>query len=305
MPEDDVLEHDGLSRPNTRKGRMQRLALARMLAKEAAGEIPTNIRFVFYEFEQAGLVSKQTLKLDGTPGKRAPAADLTAALTDLRELGLIPWEWIVDESRDVDAWPQHATVLEFLLDGDLEWVHIDRFPGLARPVILCEARTVGGVLARGVAREYRVTVAATGGQINSFLRTQVASYLMNDERVLYIGDHDLAGNAIEENSRRVLEHETGRTFTEDTWERLMITDEQCQQLVDRGVLPIQKTDKRFRPPRHYEAFEAEALGQAFVMQTVRDRLEQLAPEPLADVQRREGRQRAKMLRVLRAGLPPE
>jgi hypothetical protein len=280
---------------------MQRLALRKMREKEASGEVPTSIRFVFYELEQAGLVSKRTLKLDGTPGKRPPTADLTAALTRLRELGLIPWDWIADESRDVDSYPQHETVREYLLHDGLGFVRIDRFPGVARPVILCEARGVGGVLSRGVAREYRVTVAPTGGQCNGFLRTRVAPYLMGDERVLYIGDHDLAGNDIEDNTRRVLEQETGRTLDEDTWERLMLTDEQCRQLVRKGVEPIQKEDRRFRDGRPHEAFEVEALGQSYVVRTVRTRLGELAPEPLVDVQEREAGQRAEVLGVLRAG----
>jgi hypothetical protein len=294
----DVQEHAGLSAPATRKGQMQRLALQKMCEKQAVGEIPTSIRFVFYELEQAGLLSKRTLKLDGTAGKRKPTQDLTDALTHLRELGLIPWDWIADESRDVDAYSNAATVRAFLLDGELKWVKIDRFPGVPRPVILCEARGVGGVLSRGVAFAYGVTVAPTGGQCNGFLRTKVAPYLSKDESVLYIGDADLAGNDIEDNTRRVLEHATGRTFTKDTWERLMLTAAQCRQLERRGVEPIQKTDHRFKDGRPHEAFEVEALGQSFVAQIVRDRLEQLAPEPLAAVQEREAEQRAEVLKVL-------
>jgi hypothetical protein len=75
----------------------------------------------------------------------------------------------------------------------------------------------------------------------------------------------------------VLERATGRTFTADTWERLMLTDEQCRRLRKQGVKPIRKRDKRFKDGKPHEAFEVEALGQALVNQTVRDRLEELAP----------------------------
>jgi hypothetical protein len=295
---DDVQEHEGLSPPDSRKGQVQRLALQKLRDKDAAGEIPTSIRFVFYELEQAGLLSKRTLKLDGTEGKRKPTQDLTDALTHLRERGLIPWDWIVDESRNVDTWRFAASVRDYLSDS-INLATIDRFPGVARPVILCESRGVAGVLSRGVAREYRVTVVPLGGQCNGFLRTKVAAYLRDpNTRGLYIGDHDLAGNDIEDHTRRVLEDATGRTFDKSTWERLMLTDAQCRQLVRKGVEPIQKKDNRFKDGRPHEAFEAEALGQSFVVATVRKRLEQLAPEPLADVLGREIKQRAEVIRVL-------
>ena len=44
----------------------------------------------------------------------------------------------------------------------------------------------------------------------------IASSLRLSHRVLYVGDHDLAGNDIEANTRRVLEQEAG----ELTWNRL-------------------------------------------------------------------------------------
>jgi hypothetical protein len=299
----DVLEHEEelLSKPNSVKGRLQRLALKKMRAKDAAGETPTSIRFVFYELEQEGHVSKRTLKLDGTVGKRKPDADLTAALTHLREVDLIPWDWLEDESRRVLTWGCEASVRDYLLD-QVDQAEIDRFPDVACPVILCESRGVAGVLHRSVGREYCVTVIGLGGQCNGFLRTKVASYLEEENtRVLYAGDHDLCGNDIEENSMRVLEHATGRTFDEDTWERLLLTDAQCRQLMRKGVEPIQKKDRRFTDGRPHEAFEAEALGQSVVIQIARKRLEQLAPVPLAEVRQQEIEQRAEMIKLLNRG----
>jgi hypothetical protein len=294
----DVLEHEGLSKPSSIKGRIQRMALKKMQDKDAAGEIPTSIRFVFYELEQAGELSKRVLKLDGSEGKRKPTQDLTDALTHLRELGLVPWDWIVDESRSVDAWPYADSVADYL-EQTVELATIDRFPGVPRPVILCEARGVAGVLSRGIARDYCVTVAPTGGQSNGFLRTEVAPYLRGDVLPLYIGDHDLAGNHIEANTRCVLERAVGHPLP--TWERLMLTDEQCRQLQRRGIEPIQKEDHRYKDGRPHEAYEVEALGQSLVTQIVRDRLEELAPIPLADVLEREIAQRAAIIKILNRG----
>jgi hypothetical protein len=276
-------------------GRMQRMALKKMNDKDAVDETPTSIRFVFYELEQAGELSKRVLKLDGTEGKRKPTQDLTDALTVLRELGLVPWDWIVDESRDVDAWRYSDTVADYITET-VGKARIDRFPGVLRPVILCEARGVAGVLSRGICRDYCVTAIPTGGQCNGFLRTKAASFLQGDVKPLYIGDNDLSGNHIEANTRRVLEQAIGHALP--TWERLMLTDEQCVMLRARGVDPIEKKDRRYKDGRPHEAFEVEALGQSLATQIVRDRLEELAPAPLADVLEQEIEQRAAIIKIL-------
>jgi len=279
---------------------MQRTALDWLRKKEANGEIPTNLRFLFYELEQAGEVSKNTVKLDGTPGKRKPSADLTSAVTHLRNIGLIPWDWIVDESRHIQSWNYGRTVLDCVLEN-VDYSSLDRFPDVPRPVLLCESRAIGGVLERTVALEYLVTVIPTGGQANGFLRTQaarqLAEFLKEGEVLpLYIGDHDDAGNDIEANTRRVLEHACQHTF--DNWERLMLTDEQCRMLKRRGVQPIEKTDKRYKDGNPHLAYEAEALGQKLVTQIVRDRLEALAPVPLDEIQEREKEQIEEVKKLL-------
>jgi hypothetical protein len=64
------------------------------------------------------------------------------------------------------------------------------------------------------------------------------------------------------------------------------------------VEPIEKKDNRFKDGRPHQAFEVEALGQSVVMQTVRERLEELAPSPLSDVQEHEQAECKRMLEVL-------
>src|SRR6516164_9780465 len=81
-----------------------------LLAKhERDGTIPTNARFLYYELVQRGQLSKER------KGARRPDQDLHDALTDLREDGRIPWEWIVDETRSYDSYTGHATVKQGVL----------------------------------------------------------------------------------------------------------------------------------------------------------------------------------------------
>jgi hypothetical protein len=142
-------------------------------------------------------------------------------------------------------------------------------------------------------------VAPTGGQSNGFLATEVAPYLRDPLTcVRYCGDWDLAGNQIEANTRRVLERHTGRTYDKTTWQRILLTDKQVDALRRRGVKPIKKVDARCKGGRPHDAFEAEALGQRYVMDVVRRCLEKMAPVPLKDVLEREVRERAEVLRLL-------
>ena len=108
---------EGLSRPDTAKGALQRVALEYLREKQARGEVPTSIRFLFYELEQRGEQSKRRreprLKADGALTQpRMPAQNLTDAVTRLREIGLVPWDWIVDDharsttTPAIPRWPR-------------------------------------------------------------------------------------------------------------------------------------------------------------------------------------------------------
>jgi hypothetical protein len=296
---DDPAEADLLSAPDTDRGRLQRIALNYLHIKERNDEIPTSIRFIFYELEQQGVVSKRVICKDGKEGVRKPAQYLTEAVTHLREVSLIPWDWLTDDTREVHDWYSAPTVAEFMAE-QVELARINPWVGVPRPVIITESRTVGGVLARGIAQRYLTPVAPTSGQTGGFLVTDLAPLLADPTtRVQYLGDYDLAGNQIEANTKRVLERHTGRVFTADTWERVALTDAQVRRLKARGVEPIVKEDRRYDPPRRHEAFEAEAFGQRQLVAILRDRLDKLIPEPLKDVLEREAEQRAGVLRLLR------
>ncbi|HEY8649987.1 MAG TPA: hypothetical protein VIL70_03640 [Chthoniobacterales bacterium] len=77
-----------------------------------------------------------------------------------------------------------------------------------------------------------------------------------------------------------------RRVGELDWKRLAVTDE---QIADFNLTVIQKYDARTKS--YHDAVETEALGQARIVAIVRDRMEELLPEPLADVHEREEAER--------------
>jgi hypothetical protein len=219
------------------------------------------------------------------------------ALTDLRESAQIPWDWIVDETRSLADYSGYSTIVEGAL-AKLPYIKLDPWDEEV-PLILCESRSLAGCL-RSVAIEYGVRIASTIGQCGGFLHTDIVPILQPGQRVLYLGDFDLSGNLIEANTRRVLEQEVGEVqlggFGELDWERLALTEEQVEQY---SLPRITKTDRRFKNGGGvHEAVETEALSQRLILDIVRERLDELLPEPLEDVQEHAERQRAVIQRAL-------
>jgi hypothetical protein len=242
----------------------------------AEGGLPTNARFLYYELVQRRHLSKEKT------GARRPDQDLHDALTDLRESGQVPWDWIVDETRTLDDYTGYPSIKDGVLIA-LQTITLDPWRGSA-PLILTESRSLAGVL-RELVGDYAARIASTNGQCGGFLRTKLAPVLQPVDVVLYLGDYDLCGGQIEQNTRRVLEQEIGGPLK---WERLAITREQ----IDEHELPIiTKRDRRYKDGHPHEAVETEALKQTVLVELLRDRLDQLLPEPLERVHERASRQR--------------
>lgn len=257
--------------------------LAALLAEhDAAGMIPTSSRFLFYELVTRGQLSKEKDK------SRPPDHIVHTALTHLREHGHVPWDWIVDETRALENFTGAASVHDWITSV-LAQARLDPWAG-EPPMVIVESRSLAGTL-RSLCDRYAVQLASTNGQVGGFLHTDIIPQLHGGATVLYLGDWDLAGEDIEANTRAVLEHDVGPLH----WERVALTEQQVQ----RYHLPrITKKDNRFRPARTFEAVETEALSQERITALLQRRLDQLLPEPLERVLKREARQRKKLKALL-------
>ena len=162
-----MIEDSLLSGPDTKKGKLQRACLAVLKEHEADGALPTSGRFIFYELLGRGIIPKTYIKPDGSQGKRTPAQDVSDALSHLREVG-VPWSWIVDETRDLASWSYAESVYRYIEDR-LPLARIDLWQGEPPPLILCESRSLAGVL-RDIAGTYLCPIAATNGQAGGFLQ---------------------------------------------------------------------------------------------------------------------------------------
>jgi hypothetical protein len=258
---------------------------------EADGAIPTSIRFLFYELLDREVIPKSYRRADGSAARRTPSQDISDAVSVLRETGLIPWDWINDETRRVANWRYRGSVREYVEEA-LSHATLDCWSGESPPLVLCESRSLSGVL-ENTASRYLASIAATNGQTSGFLHTKIAPLIERGSRVIYLGDYDHAGGHIEENTRKVLQE-----YGSPVWERLAITSVQVQE---RGLPVVSKPDHRYKPVRFFDAVETEALGQREIRRLLEERLEELLPEPLESVRERERQQREEFRRLLSRG----
>ena len=277
----------GLSAAHTAKGRLQRELMKHLDVHERDGMLPTSGRFLFYELEQLGVVSKVAT------GARRPDQNTVDAVTHLREADLVRWDWIIDETRSLHEFETAPSVAEYVADA-VARASLDRWGGQPAPLILCESRSLAGVL-HDLAATYACPVASTNGQCRGFLVSKVAPALQAGQRVLYLGDWDHCGHQIEAATRDSLTEHSGAA---DLWERVALTTEQVDAHGLRSKV-ISKPDRRYKPVRYFDAVETEALGQAEIVAALRARLDELMPEPLADVLERQERQRTEVAEQLR------
>jgi hypothetical protein len=271
-----------LSAPGSKAGQLQRACLDVLREHEVDGALPTSGRFIYYELVQRGVVDKAKTRKTG----RSSDQDVADALMRLRECGLVPWGWLVDETRALAEWEHAPSVAEYVRRA-VDEARVNPWSG-APPLILTESRSLAGVL-RGLAYQYVAPIAATNGQVGGFLRTEIGPLLAAASRsVLYLGDLDHAGGQIETNTRRVL-------VQADGWERIALT---AEQVTEHALPSVVKRDRRYDDGHEHEAWETEALGQSLIVELVRNALDGLLPEPLDDVLERERRQRVDVARIL-------
>src|SRR5262249_26049888 len=113
-------------------------------------------------------------------GHRTPAQDISDATMRLRQLGLVPWWWITDESRDVSTRRYAASVYDYIVET-VPLARIDCWGGQLPPLLICEARATRGVLER-ITDEYLCPMTATGGQSGGHIVNEIVPRLAGNKR---------------------------------------------------------------------------------------------------------------------------
>jgi len=257
--------------PNSAVGRARTALLAALAEHEEQDLIPTNGRFLYYELVHRNVFPKHAKK-----GTTDPDTIIGLALTELRKKGLVPWDWINDETRDIDDWAVYSSIKDSVI-ASVRYASLDPWAGLP-PIIICESRSLRQALT-DVAREFSVPITSSNGQCLAHLQVKVGPAMQRGQQVLYFGDLDRSGGDIENNSRTVLEEILRGPLL---WERLALTQAQAAAY---DLVAMSRYDERDK--KYHDAIETEGLGQGVIVQILRDRLLELLPEPLAAIHKRE------------------
>jgi hypothetical protein len=147
---------------------------------------PATVRAVCYRLFVQELISNM--------GK-GETVKVSRALTKARERGLIPWEWIVDETRPVarvQSWRDPEGFMNVVKRSYRKdwWTDQPR-----RLLVVSEEATIGGTL-RPVLDNYGVGFLVLHGFGSATAMNDLAELSVSDPRpltLLYVGDHDPSG----------------------------------------------------------------------------------------------------------------
>jgi len=149
-------------------------------------EQPLTVRGVCYRLFNRKLIPDM--------GKNSTAR-ISTVLTTARERGMIPWGWLVDETREIGytaSWDDPSTYIESVTDQYRK----DRWAFQPERVFLVsEKGTVGGIL-RPIIADRGIPFAVYHGFGSASAVNLLARISQSDRRpltLLYVGDHDPSG----------------------------------------------------------------------------------------------------------------
>jgi hypothetical protein len=147
---------------------------------------PITVRGVCYRLFVAGLIDSMASR---------NTQKISRLLTWAREEGVIPWAWIVDESRRMEGWSTYADLEEYA-DYVEDWYRRDFWAHQkTRVIVISEKATVSGIL-RPVLGKCGVPFFAVHGFNSATKMHELAQDIASDNRhtvLLYVGDYDPSG----------------------------------------------------------------------------------------------------------------
>lgn len=197
---------------------------------------PISVRGVAYQMF--------TMRLTPDMGKNT-VAGVSRILTTAREHGYIPWEWIVDETREIERARSWNDPARFLAAARAQY-RKDLWQDQPRRVmVVSEKGTVAGLL-RPVIQEYGASFGVYHGFGSATAVHDLAELSAADDRpltLIYAGDHDPSGRYM---SDMDLPERIDRYGGEAAIVRVAITPEQ----IDGFNLPTFPAAEKTRDPRH-------------------------------------------------------
>jgi hypothetical protein len=233
---------------------------------------PITVRGVCYRLFVAGFIDSMAVK---------NTQKISRLLTQAREEGLIPWEWIVDDSRRMEGDAGFRDLREYAANiaawyrRDF-WAHQPR-----RVIVISEKATVAGIL-RPVLDEYGLPFLAVHGFNSATKMHELVEEIADDKRqtvLLYVGDYDPSGlwMSVQDLPNRLADYGAGVDGDDYTFRRVALTSVDVQS----GNLTPFDAETKKKDPRyrwfvsHYgdKAWELDAMDPNELRDRVREEIE--------------------------------
>lgn len=247
------------------RGRGRRTSQLIEAAVDILGEIqPATVRAVCYRLFVAGLIQNMA---------KAATNSVSRMLTRAREDGEIPWEWIVDESREAEVAPRWNSP-DAIIQSAVRQYRRDYWQDQEyRVEIWSEKGTVRGTLGP-VLDEYGVTFRVMHGYASATVINDIAnlSAAVNKPLVaLYVGDWDPSGKHMSDMDlpRRLTEYGADLTLERIALERGDLRD------LPSFDLDSKKHDPRYRWFRNCvrtPCYELDAMSPPDLRSRVEERI---------------------------------
>jgi hypothetical protein len=183
------------------RGRSHKSIELIQLAREILEEIqPASVRAVCYQLFTHGLIPSM---------EKVQTNRVGTFLRDAREEDEIPWEWIVQEGRDIEHVSTWDDPVDFARTIQRSYRRNKWTGQPTRVMVVSEKGTVRGTL-EPVLEEFEVDFLAVGGYASA-TRVKDLAEEANPERpllLLYLGDHDPSGRGMSDHDfpRRLLRY---------------------------------------------------------------------------------------------------
>jgi len=261
--------------------RRKNLPLAAVAVELLASEHPVTLRGLFYRVVSAGWLPSTDKRHYDRLGR---------IMKRLREKGVVPFSWIVDNMRS-SLKPSSWTGLQDYVDTVRDAYRKDFWANLPKYVhVFCEKDAIAGVLAP-VTQEFDVALSPIRGYASLTYAHEIAEMWSGIRKPIfayYLGDFDPSGFDLERDLKEKLNRYGGRSFE---WTRLGVNADDFE---DFGLLPLapKKSDRRYQTfieEHGYQCAELDALPATELRQRVRNAITQHIPQDewskLQDVER--------------------
>src|SRR6266508_379881 len=214
---------------------------------------PASVRAICYQLFVRGVIAGMDKGNTNRVG---------ALLTRAREEGELPWEWIVQEGREIERLPSWDSPAEYARAVQASY-RLNKWAGQPkRIIVVSEKGTIRGTL-EPVLREFEVDFLPVGGYASATRVNDLAQ--QRDAKrpllVLYLGDHDPSGRGMSDQDlpQRLLRYASADPTDKD-WDpaavehysrawglevrRIALTEEDTEELGEDLAFPAADKDRR-------------------------------------------------------------